>query len=76
MRDIIVVLNTQGWEKLLEECNPLDEVLKPVARFKVPLQGAEAETDEIHQGFTEMMDCATRLILFLLFSLPASNGDS
>jgi len=41
MRDIIVVLNTQGREKLLEESNPLHEVLRLVARLKVPLQGAE-----------------------------------
>jgi len=48
MREIIVVLNTQGWEKLLEENNPLDEVLRLVVRFKVPLQGAEAVTNDIH----------------------------
>ena len=54
MREIIVVLNTQGWEKLLEENNPLDEVLRLVVRFKVPLQGAEAVTNDIHWEFTEM----------------------
>jgi len=62
MRDINVVLNTQGWEKLLKESNSLDEVLRLVARFKVPPQGAEAETDEIHQEFTEMMDYAASFI--------------
>ena len=62
MRDIIVVLNTQGWEKLLEENNPLDEVLRLVVRFKVPLQGAEAVTDDIHREFTEMMDYAVSFI--------------
>jgi len=30
MRDIIVALNTQGWEKLLEESDSLDEVLRLV----------------------------------------------
>ena len=38
MRDIIVVLNTLGWEKLLKENNPLDEILRLVTRFKVPLE--------------------------------------
>ena len=61
-RDIIVVLNTQGWEKLLEESNPLDEVLRLVTRFKVPLPEAEAETGEIHREFTEMMDYAANFI--------------
>ena len=40
--------------------NALDELLRLVARFKVPLQGTEAETDKIHQEFTETMDFATR----------------
>ena len=62
MRDIIAVLNTQGWEKLLEEGNPLDEVLRLVTRFKAPLQGAEAETGEVHREFTEMMDYAASFI--------------
>ena len=64
MRDIIVVLNTQGWEKLLEESNLLNEVLRLVTRFKVPLQGAEAEaeTSEIHREFTKMMDYAASFI--------------
>ena len=55
MRDIIVVLNTLGWEKLLEENNPVDEILRLVTRFKVPLEGAEASTEKIYCEFTEMM---------------------
>ena len=44
------------------ESNPLDEVLRLVTRFKVPLLGAEAETGEIHREFTEMMDYAASFI--------------
>jgi len=65
MGDIIVVLNTQAWEKLLEETNSLDEVLRLVVRFKVPLQGIEAVTDDIHREFTEMMDYAISFIYSL-----------
>ena len=38
VRDIIVVLNAQGWEK---QNNLLDEVLRWVVKFKEPLQGAK-----------------------------------
>ena len=55
-------LNIQGWEKLLEEKNLLDEVLRLVVMLKVPQQGAEAVTDDIHREFMEMMDCIISFI--------------
>ena len=48
MSDTIAVLNTLDWEKLLEENNPFDEILRLVTRFKVPLEGVEASTEKIH----------------------------
>ena len=62
MRDVIVVLNTLGWEKLLENNNPLDEILRLVTRFKVSLEEAEASAEKIYHEFTEMMDYAIHFI--------------
>ena len=62
MRDIIVVLSTQGWEKLLKENNPLHEVDRLVTRFKIPLEGAGSKTEEVRKEFGEMMEYAVTFI--------------
>ena len=49
IRDIISVLATQGWEKLLEEKTPLDSLDRLVERFAVPLQGALADCSKIKE---------------------------
>jgi len=38
MRDIIVALSTMGWEKLIQENKPLQEIDRLVTRFKIPLE--------------------------------------
>ena len=62
MRDIIVVLSTQGWEKLLKENNPLHKVDRLVTRFKIPLEGAGSKTEEVRKEFGEMMEYAVTFI--------------
>ena len=51
MRDIIVILNTLGWEKLIQEHSPLHEIDRLVTRFKIPLESAGCTTEDIHKEF-------------------------
>jgi len=62
MRDILLVLNTQGWEKLRNEEHDLQELLWLISRFKIPLEGADADTEEIYTEFKEMMEWAVNFI--------------
>ena len=56
MRDIIFVLSTSGWEKVIEEENDLQAVDRLVERFSVPLEGAGAELHKIHAEFAEIIE--------------------
>ena len=60
MRDIIV-LNTLGWEKLIQENSPLHEIDRLVTRFKIPLESAGC-TEEIHKEFQDMIEYAGNFI--------------
>ena len=63
MRDIILVLSTMGWEKLIQENNPLQEIRRQASnKFKIPLEGTGCTTENIHNEFTEMMDYAINFI--------------
>ena len=62
LRDIIFMLNTNGWEKALEEENDMAAIERLVARFAVPLQGARANTDEMVKEFGEMISYASQYI--------------
>ena len=62
MRDILLVLNTQGWEKLRNEEHDLQELLWLISRFKIPLEGAGADAEEIYTEFKEMMEYAVNFI--------------
>ena len=55
MRDIIFVLSTHGWKKALEEEYHLEAVDRLVEKFTLPLEGAGANTAEIHAEFLEIM---------------------
>ena len=61
-RDIIFMLSTHGWEKALEEDNDMAAITRLVKRFSIPLQGAQANTDEIAREFHEMISYATQYI--------------
>ena len=54
LRDILLVLNTQEWEKLIKEKYHLEEVLRIISRFKIPLEGAGADKEEINKEFEEI----------------------
>lgn len=86
LRDIILVLATAGWEKVMEkldhhqeetekeqQCqsipqtdtdseNPLNAIDRLVEAYKVPLEGAGAEVDEIRVEFEAMMAYAVQFI--------------
>ena len=75
-RDIIFMLGTQGWQKIVDEHidvsadaeetqgseNPLDAIHRLVERFRVPLEGAAAEASEIRWEFEAMILYATQFI--------------
>ena len=77
IRDIIVMLGTQGWQKLLDDeqvtapqvddvgvpqVNPMDAIDRLVEHFKVPLEGADAELDEIRREFEAMLSYTSQFI--------------
>ena len=77
IRDIIVMLGTQGWQKLLDDEqvtapqvddvgvpqeNLMDAIDRLVEHFKVPLEGADAELDEIRREFEAMLSYASQFI--------------
>ena len=62
IRDIISVLATQGWEKLLEEKTPLDSLDRLVERFAIPLQGALADCSKIKEEFESVLQYAVQYI--------------
>ena len=62
IRDIIFLLGTQGWEKVVEESLSMDAISRLVARFEIPLQGASVNTDEIVGEFEAMLQYAMQYI--------------
>ena len=61
-RDIISVLATQGWEKLLEENDPLECIDRLVTRFTIPLRGAQADCSKIKEEFQSLLQYAVHFI--------------
>ena len=51
VRDIITVLATQGWEKLVRECTQLDGLQRHISHFTVPLEGAGIDCSRIPEEF-------------------------
>ena len=62
MRNVLLILNTQGWEKLIKEKYHLEELLQLISRFKIPLEGAGADTEEIYKEFEEIMEYTVNFI--------------
>ena len=85
MRDIISVLAAQGWEKIVEENLPLASVERLVAKFTIPLQGAQAtcNCDRIKEEMQSLLQYAVhfislstldyRAIWWRLFNAPSSS---
>ena len=62
MRDIIFVLSSHGWEKLLEEEIDLAAIDRLVERLSLPLQGAQADINVIKTEFGSMVEYAVQYI--------------
>ena len=62
IRDIIFMLGTLGWEKVVEESLSMDAISRLVARFEIPLLCASANTDEIIGEFEAMLQYAVQYI--------------
>ncbi len=61
MRDIIFLLSSHGWEKLVEE-GDMTAINRLVDRFSAPLQAAQADTDAIKMEFSDMIAYAVQYI--------------
>ena len=57
-RDILLVLNEQGWELRNKE-HDLQEL---ISRFEIPLEDAGADAKEIYTEFKEIMEYAVNFI--------------
>lgn len=62
MRDIIFVLSTHGWEKLVEEGSDMASIDRLVERFATPLEAALADTDAIKTEFCGKIEYAVQYI--------------
>ena len=56
MRDIIFMLSSHGWEKIVEEDIDLSAIDRLSMRFAIPLQGAGATVEDIKTEFTQMAE--------------------
>ena len=62
MRDIIVMLSSHGWEKLVLEGNDLSTIERLTERFNTPLQHAKANINDIKPEFAAMIEYATEFV--------------
>ena len=62
LRDIIFVLASQGWHKIVEEKDDLGATDRLVERFEIPLEKANAQIQEIHAEFECILVYATKYI--------------
>ena len=83
VRDIITVLATQGWEKLVRECTQLDGLQRIITHFTIPLEGASIDCSKIPEEFQNLMLYAIefislstleyRSVWWRLFNSPSSS---
>ena len=62
LRDIILILGTQGWKKLCDKNNNLEAIDRLVEHFSFPLLKANARVEAIHSEFESMLEYACRYI--------------
>ena len=62
MRDIIFLLSTHGWEKLVEDESDMTAIDRLAERFATPLKAAQANTDAVKTVFCEMSAYAVQYI--------------
>ena len=62
LRDIILILATQGWQKLCDENDSLEAIDRLVEHFSFPLLKANARVEAIHSEFESMLEYACQYI--------------
>ena len=62
IRDIIFVLSSHGWEKIVTEEEDLSSIDRLVTRFATPLQGAGATIEDVKVEFSQMIEYAVQYI--------------
>ena len=66
IRDVILVLASQGWEKLLSDHDESTAATQAISRlgtrFKSPLTSAKVEIDRLHEEFHEMISYAIQFV--------------
>ena len=62
LRDVILVLATQGWQKLRDENDSLEAIDRLVEHFSFPLLKANAKVEAIHSEFESMLEYACQYI--------------
>ena len=65
------VLATQGWQKAVDEEDPLEAVNHLVQQFTIPLQSASADIEGIHAEFGAMLQYACQYISVSILSYQA-----
>ena len=67
IRDIIIILEAQGWQKIVEERESRSETLDPLqaavervaSKFAIPLEAAGVYVDKLYNECNDMLDYAT-----------------
>ena len=62
IRDIIFILETQGWQKVIDEEQEAEAVDRVAERFKNPLEAAGVEITELRKEFKEMLEHSVEFI--------------
>ena len=62
LRDIILILATQGWQKLLDENDNLNATDRLVEHFSIPLVKANVCLETIHSEIEGILDYACQYI--------------
>ena len=67
---VILMLATQGWQKLVDESGNLKAVDRLVSQFLIPLQAADTQIEEVHSKFQNVHEYSTQDTHVLLSTLP------
>jgi len=78
-RDIIEILATQGWQKIVDEMQdetgnstePWLSITRTSTRFKIPLENAGIDVDAILLEFKEMVECAIQFLSLSMMDCQA-----
>ena len=62
LRDVILILATQGWQKLLDENDNLNAIDRLVEHFSIPLVKANVCLETIHSEFEGILDYGCQYI--------------